>query len=117
VTTRVLLAAAIASEVTGTLALKAALESPVLYAVVATGYLMSFWCLAAVLRRGMPLGVAYGLWSALGVALTAVAAAPLFGERLTALAAAGLAVIMLGVLLVETGSRQPAPVERERSRA
>jgi small multidrug resistance pump len=114
-TTRVLLAAAIASEVTGTLALKAALDSPLLYVPVAAGYVASFLLLGAVLRRGMPLGLAYGLWAAMGVAITAVAAAVLFGERLTVLTVAGLAVIMAGVLLVETGSRHPSPDRRERS--
>ena len=82
-TTWVLLAAAIVAEVTATLSLKAALEHPGLYVVVVLGYVASFVCLAAVLRRGMPLGVAYGMWGALGVAATAVMSAQLFGEAIT----------------------------------
>ena len=54
------LTAAIASEVTGSLALKAAVENPAFYALVAAGYLGSFLGLFASLRHGMTLGVGYG---------------------------------------------------------
>ena len=63
-----LLAGAILSEVTASLSLKGALDRPALYAVVLVGYAASFVALAMVLRRGMALGVAYGIWGALGVA-------------------------------------------------
>ncbi|EXG80265.1 DMT family transporter [Cryptosporangium arvum] len=107
-----LLGAAIASEVTATMALKAALDRPALYVVVATGYVASFVLLAAVLRRGMGLGVAYGIWGALGVVCTAVLSAVIYGEPLTLLMGLGIAVIIAGVLLVEIGS-QAARAERE----
>ena len=64
------LAAAISLEVTATLSLKGAITSTWLYAVVAIGYLGSFYALSRVLRAGMSLGVAYGIWGASGVALT-----------------------------------------------
>lgn len=99
-----LLGCAIASEVTATLSLKAALDRPVLYAVVALGYLASFVLLAAVLHRGMGLGVAYGIWAALGVASTAVLSAAIYGEPLTAVMGVGLAMIIGGVLMVEIGA-------------
>lgn len=111
-TTWALLAAAIASEVAGSLALKAALEDPVWYAVVVTGYAAAFAFLAAVLRRGLPLGVAYGVWAAMGVTLTAVGAAVVFGEALTPLMLAGIVLVVAGVLCVEIGShRAPRPAE------
>ncbi|PRC54673.1 QacE family quaternary ammonium compound efflux SMR transporter, partial [Mycobacterium sp. ITM-2017-0098] len=69
----------------------------------------SFVFLALVLRRGMGLGVAYGIWGATGVALTAVLAAILFGEALTTVMLLGLACIIAGVVLVETGSRVEDP--------
>lgn len=100
-----LLAVAIASEVSASLSLQAAVEQPAWYGVVAAGYLASFALLSVVLRRGMPLGVAYGIWSALGVASTAVLATLLFGETMTALKAIGIALVILGVLAVELGSR------------
>lgn len=99
-----LLAAAIVTEVTASLSLKAAIDQAALYVIVVLGYVASFSCLAGVLRRGMPLGVAYGIWGALGVALTAVMAARLFGEAITPFMWAGMGLIVAGVLLVEMGS-------------
>lgn len=104
-TTWLLLAGAIACEVTGSLSLKAALERPALYVLVVAGYAASFVLLAAVLRRGMGVGVAYGIWGALGVAATALLSAALFGEPLTGLMGTGLLLIVAGVVLVETGSQ------------
>lgn len=106
-----LLAGAIASEVTGSLSLKAALDQPAWYALVAVGYLTSFTLLAAVLSRGLPLGVAYGIWGATGVALTAILAAAIYGEPLTAVMGLGVALIALGVFTVEFGSQRAAKRE------
>ena len=100
-----LLAGAILTEVTASLSLKGALDHPGLYALVAAGYLASFVFLGRVLRSGVPLGVAYGIWGALGVALTAVFSAIIFGERLTLLMGFGLVLLMAGVLVVELGSQ------------
>jgi small multidrug resistance pump len=105
VTRWLLLLAAILCEVTGSLSLKGALEHPALYAVVALGFVSAFAFLAAVLRREMPIGVAYGVWAALGVALTSVLSSVLYDEPFTALMAAGIALIVGGVLLVEIGSQ------------
>ena len=100
------LSAAIACEVAGSLSLKGALETPALYAVVAVGYLAAFAFLTLTLRAGVPLGVAYGIWGAAGVALTAALSNVVFGEPLTPLMAAGIAVIIAGVLCVELGSQR-----------
>lgn len=112
-TTWLLLAAAIACEVAATLSLKAALDRPALYVVVVTGYALSFGLLAVVLRRGMPLGIAYGIWSACGVALTTVLSTLLLGEAFTPLMGLGVVLVIGGVLLVETGapSATTAPEE------
>ncbi|WP_308820091.1 DMT family transporter [Pseudonocardia alni] len=59
-----LLAGAIACEVTGSLSLQAASRfgiSPWL-ALVVVGYATSFALLGLVLGRGVPVGVAYGIW-------------------------------------------------------
>ncbi|WP_226344875.1 DMT family transporter [Agilicoccus flavus] len=111
-TTWFLLAAAVASEVTASLSLKGALERPGLYAVVGLGYVASFTFLALVLRRGMALGVAYGIWGALGVAATAVLSSLIFGEALTGLMGVGIALIIAGVLAVELGSQQAQRARR-----
>ena len=99
-----LLAGSILSEVTGSLSLKGALDRPGLYVLVAAGYIASFILLALVLRQGMALGVAYGIWGALGVATTAVMSSLIFDETLTALMGVGIVLIIAGVLLVELGA-------------
>lgn len=108
-----LLAGAIGSEVTSSLSLKAAIDRPGWYAVVVVGFLAAFTFLALALREGMALGVAYGIWGALGVALTAVLGAVLFGEPLTALMGAGIVLIMGGVVTIELGSQRAAARERQ----
>ncbi len=87
--TWLLLMLAIVSEVAATLSLKAAVTTPALYVVVVGGYLASFVFLTFVLKRGMGLGVAYGIWGAIGVALTAVLSAIIFGEAFTAVMGIG----------------------------
>lgn len=100
------LAGAIAFEVSGTLALRASLDNGLWVIVVAIGYVVSFGFLAAVLREGAPIGVAYGIWGASGVALTAVLASFLFGDPLTWVMSLGIVVVAAGVLLVEIGSQK-----------
>lgn len=106
----VLLIAAIATEVTATLALRASHDDSWWLIVVVAGYLGAFLLLTAVLRAGMAVGVAYGIWGASGTAATAILAAGIFGDPFTWPIAAGIALIVGGVLLVEFGSRpRPEP--------
>jgi small multidrug resistance pump len=102
--TWLLLAGAILCEVTGTLALRRAIDHPVFYAVVLVGYVAAFVLLTFTLKRGLGIGVTYGIWAACGVALTAVASKVLFAEPLTNLMLVGIGFIIVGVLLVETGA-------------
>lgn len=101
------LMAAIALEVTATLSLRAAegFTHPLWLIPVVVGYTGSLWLLSVVLDRGMPVGVAYGIWSAIGVVLTAALGTVLFGELLGPMQMVGIGVIVAGVLLVELGSR------------
>ena len=101
-----LLIGAILSEVTASLSLKAAVDQPAFYALSGVGFTAAFAFLTLVLRHGMGLGVAYGVWAASGVALTAVLSAVLLDERLSVLSGVGIAVIILGVLAVEIGSQR-----------
>lgn len=102
------LVAAILTEVTATLALRVASTTKGRrlgwYAIVGVGYLAAFGFLALTLAEGMPLGVAYGIWSAVGVALTAVFSRVFFRESLTGLMVVGIILIAGGVLLIEFGS-------------
>jgi small multidrug resistance pump len=72
---------------------------------VVIGYVASFSLVSMTLSMGMPVGIAYGVWSACGVALVAVLGRLLFDEPLTPLMVAGIALIIGGVLTIElTGS-------------
>lgn len=71
---------------------------------VVFGYLIAFSMLVLVLSTGMALGVAYGIWSAAGVALTAILSKFLFKEPLTLIMGVGIALIVGGVLLIELGA-------------
>ena len=104
---------AIALEVSATLSLRAAegFTHPLWLIVVVLGYSGSLWLLSVVLDRGMAVGVAYGIWSAIGVVLTAVLGTVLFGELLGPVQIVGVGVIVVGVLLVELGSHQREPAE------
>jgi small multidrug resistance pump len=102
----ILLLAAISLEVGATLSLRAS-EGFTKWAwsfPVAIGYIGSFILLALVLKKGMPVGIAYGVWSAIGVAATAILGRFLFGDPFTALMAFGVVLIGAGVLLLELGS-------------
>ena len=107
------LGGAIISEVSATLALRQALNQPGFYVMVGIGYALAFVLLSLTLKAGMPLGVAYGLWGALGVALTAVLSMLVFGEPITVLVALGIALIMAGVLLVELGAQRAGTQDKD----
>lgn len=98
------LVAAIVSEVTGSLSLRAAIDQSGWYALVVVAYLVAFTLLAGTLRTGVPVGVAYGLWAAGGVALTAIMSLVVFGEPITLVMGVGIGLVIVGVLLIELGS-------------
>ena len=97
------LAGAIALEVIATMSLRASegLRKKIWLLPLEVGYLASFWLLSLSLSLGMPVGIAYGIWSACGVALVAVIAKFVFGEPLTLLMGAGIALIIAGVVMIE----------------
>lgn len=68
---------------------------------VAAGYVASFYLLWLTLKLGMPVGVAYGVWTACGVALVAVIARYVFGDPLTVRMLIGIALVIAGVLTIE----------------
>jgi len=106
-----LLTAAIVTEVAATLSLRASQDHGAWIAVVIVGYLAAFALLTLVLRAGVAIGVAYGIWGAVGTAATAVLGALIFGDPFTWAIAVGIGLIIAGVLLVELGSHPDAPAE------
>ncbi|GFG48841.1 QacE family quaternary ammonium compound efflux SMR transporter [Mycolicibacterium agri] len=97
------LVAAILFEVAATLSLRASegFRKRIWIIPVTIGYLASFYLLWLTLRLGMHVGVAYGVWTACGVAMVAIAARFLFREPLTWLMGLGIALIVAGVLTIE----------------
>ncbi|CAN5214554.1 multidrug efflux SMR transporter [soil metagenome] len=97
------LGAAILVEVAATMSLRASdgFRKKIWLIPVVLGYLASFALLSASLSLGMPVGIAYGVWSACGVALVALLGRVLFAEPLTWVMGAGIAFIIAGVLMIE----------------
>ncbi|MGV0793773.1 DMT family transporter [Mycolicibacterium sp. XJ1819] len=98
------LAGAIVVEVMATLSLRASdgFRKKAWIGPVVVGYLVSFYLLWLTLALGMPVGIAYGVWTACGVALVALLARYLFQEPMTWVMALGIALIVGGVLTIET---------------
>ncbi|WP_150251149.1 DMT family transporter [Nocardiopsis deserti] len=101
------LAGAIIAEVIATTSLKLSegFSRPLPSVVVVVGYVGAFLMLSQALTRGMNLGVAYGVWAAVGIALVAVIGTLLFGESLTWVQVGGIALIIAGVMALELGGR------------
>jgi small multidrug resistance pump len=96
---------AIVFEVAGTLSLRMVSTGKRLWWIaVAAGYITAFTMLIFTLDNGMALGVAYGIWAASGVALTAILSKLIFKEQLTLVMSIGILVVIGGVLMIELGS-------------
>ncbi|MDO3649272.1 DMT family transporter [Nocardia mangyaensis] len=103
--TLLFLALAIATEVTATVSLKLSegFTKLVPSIVVVLGYGAAFFFLSQALKRGLAIGVAYGIWSAVGVAAIATIGVLFLGERLTLIQVGGIGLVILGVLALELG--------------
>ena len=95
------LAIAIVCEVIGTSALKATegFTRLVPSVVVVVGYGVSFYFLSLALKV-IPVGLAYAIWSGVGVALITLIGWLVFKQRLDAPAIAGIALIVAGVIVI-----------------
>jgi small multidrug resistance pump len=49
----------------------------------------------------VPVGIAYAIWAGVGTALMALVGWAAFGQRLTLAGAAGIALIIVGVVVVQ----------------
>ena len=100
---------AIVAEVIATSALKASegFSKLVPSLVVVAGYAVAFDLLSLTLRS-IPVGIAYAVWSGLGVVLIALVGWLVFGQRLDAPALAGMALIVAGVLVMNLFSKASA---------
>lgn len=105
----VYLGIAIASEVTATSALRAANGYTNFWPslVVIGGYLLAFIMLGQVVKT-VPVGVAYAIWSGLGIVGTAIIAYFLYGQKLDLPALVGMGLILAGALVIQLFSRSAA---------
>ncbi|MFJ4563300.1 DMT family transporter [Streptomyces caelestis] len=99
-----LLAAAIAAEVGATTAMKYSdgfsRLAPSLLTLL--GYLVSFALLAQTLKT-VSVGTAYAIWAGAGTAAIATIGIAFLGEGMTAAKAAGIALIIVGVVVLNLG--------------
>lgn len=74
-------------------------RDPLWTALVLAGYATSIWLLALVVKQ-LPVSIAYAVWAGLGTAGMAVVGVLFLDERLDLMKAAALALIVLGVVLL-----------------
>jgi small multidrug resistance pump len=103
------LAIAIVAEVIGTTAMKQSdgFTRPVWAVATIVAYGVAFYFLSLTLRS-IPTGVAYAIWSGVGIVLISLAAWLLQGQKLDAAAVAGMALIIAGVVVMNLFSKSAA---------
>ena len=85
----------------GTSAMQAAqhFTRPLPTAMMVVCYAVAFFCLSYTLRS-IPVGIAYAIWSGLGILLISSVGYFVFGQKLDLAAIAGLGLIIAGVLVL-----------------
>lgn len=100
------LAAAIALEVIGTTLLQKSEQFTRMVPTIlmAIAYLGAFWLLSISLKT-LPVGVAYAIWSGMGIVLISAIGVVFLGQRLDLPALIGMGFIIAGVLIVNLFSK------------
>ncbi|EEG2881991.1 multidrug/spermidine efflux SMR transporter subunit MdtJ [Salmonella enterica subsp. enterica] len=114
----ILLALAIATEITGTLSMKWASEGNgnagfILMLVMIT---LSYIFLSFAVKK-IALGVAYALWEGIGILFITIFSVLLFDEALSTMKIAGLLTLVAGIVLIKSGTRKPGKPVKEATRA
>ncbi|WP_367025859.1 SMR family transporter [Methylococcus sp. ANG] len=102
----IFLSVAIVSEVIATSALKASEAFSRLWpsTIVIVGYAAAFYFLSLTLKA-IPVGVAYAIWSGVGIVLIALIAWILYGQALDLPAIIGMSLIVAGVVVLNLFSK------------
>lgn len=97
---------AVAAETVGTTALQASDQFTKLWptVIVVVAYGLAFFFLGIALKY-IPVGIAYALWSGLGIILIALIGFTVFGQRLDLPAILGLAMIIGGIVVIQLFSK------------
>jgi len=100
------LSVAIVAEVIATTALRASDGFTQLWpsAISIAGYVVAFYFLSLTLRT-MPVGIAYAIWSGVGIVLISLAGWLIYKQLLDLPAIVGMALIMAGVIVINLFSR------------
>lgn len=97
---------AIVSEVIATSALKASAGFTRLAPsiIVVVGYGISFYAMSLALNA-IPVGIAYAIWSGIGIVLITLIAWVLYGQELDVWAMIGIGFIIIGVVILNVLSK------------
>ena len=97
---------AIVAEVIATSALKSSegFSKPIASVIVVLGYIIAFYCLSLTLKT-IPVGIAYAIWSGVGIVLVTTIAWIVFDQKLDVWGIIGIALIMSGVLVLNLLSK------------
>ncbi|MCM1958604.1 multidrug efflux SMR transporter [Acinetobacter modestus] len=97
---------AIVAEVIATSALKSSegFTKPIASIVVVLGYIIAFYCLSLTLKT-IPVGIAYAVWSGVGIVLITTVAWFVFDQKLDVWGIIGIVLIMSGVLILNLLSK------------
>lgn len=107
--TWVILIVAVLGEVVATTSLKLSegFTKLVPSVVVVIGYAIAFYCLSLTLKS-IPLGIAYAVWSGLGIVTVSILGWLLFGQKLDFWAILGMLLIVSGVVVLNLLSKTAA---------
>jgi small multidrug resistance pump len=75
--------------------------------IVVVGYGLSFYLLSLSLKV-MPVGIAYALWSGIGIILTVIAGRMIWQETLDWARVIGIGLILIGILIINLFSKVTA---------
>ena len=101
-----MLSIAIVSEVLATTAMKQSdgFTRPLWTVLTVVGYVVAFFFLAQTLKT-IPTGVAYAIWSGVGIVLISAAAWIFQGQKLDLAAMTGMGLIVAGVVVMNVFSK------------
>ena len=103
------LAVAIIVEVIAASALKASdgFSRPVPTAIVIVGYLTAFYLLTVIVKT-LPVGITYAIWAGMGIVLVAIVSAVMYKQIPDLPAIVGMALIVIGVIIINVFSESVA---------